>query len=251
MELSGPAWPRWKYVEGCARRGASKAHKRFRICDGKNETVILKTQIATHDLLRVSDLKDLVCHDEAPSWVTESLEYAPYVVVRRALTLNEMAPVGVRGSQRHQRYAAYLRYDSIQERVTPEQLGREQGWLRNQRLLEIPALNALNSVTAIMDHFPLGWGPTGSVGFELASQRPTTTAASDLDLIVRAPDRISRELTRSLYTSLSHLTCRIDVHVETPYGAVSLAELMNDRGPFLRRQFPGPVLVVDPWEIYP
>jgi phosphoribosyl-dephospho-CoA transferase len=204
-------------------------------------------RITPHDLLRISDSRDLVCSEEAPSWVAVSLTVAPYVVVRRAPNWNEWVPVGVRGPRRHQRFGAYLRYHSIQEQIAPGRLGREQGWLENRRSTAIPALNALTSVKKIMDDFALEWGPAGSVGFELASQTPTTTANSDLDLVVRAPDRISRELMSLVRTALSDLSCSIDIQIETPYGAVSVAEWVNGEGPFLRKQTAGPVLVADPW----
>jgi phosphoribosyl-dephospho-CoA transferase len=39
-------------------------------------------------------------------------------------------------------------------------------------------------------NLPLAYGPTGSIGFELASALPMATSASDLDLIIRAPERL-------------------------------------------------------------
>ena len=37
---------------------------------------------------------------------------------------------------------------------------------------------------------PLPWGPVGSVGFELATGRKVTTEVSDLDIVIRAKQRI-------------------------------------------------------------
>jgi phosphoribosyl-dephospho-CoA transferase len=205
-------------------------------------------RVAPHDLLRIPDDRVLTCPEDAPSWVAASLELAPYVVVRRNRSWNERVPVGVRGPMRHQRFGAYLAYDLIQEKISPEELSQEQGWLGNKRSTEIPALKILASVKEILDSFALKWGPTGSVGFELASQIPTTTGKSDLDLIIRSPSRISRQVGRSVHTALCQLPCRIDVQIETTYGMVFAAEWANGEGPYLRKELTGPVLVDDPWE---
>jgi phosphoribosyl-dephospho-CoA transferase len=204
-------------------------------------------EVTPHDLLRISDGRDLVYLTDAPDWVAVSLERAPYVVVRRILSSREMVPVGVRGPERHQRFGGYLSYDSVQDRIQPELLSQEQRWLGNRRSVGIPALEALPSVKRIMDYYALDWGPTGSVGFELASQMSTATYSSDLDLIIRAPGRISRDLMCSVHAALSRFSCRIDVQIETPYGAVLGAEWVNGVGSLLRKQVTGPVLVGDPW----
>jgi phosphoribosyl-dephospho-CoA transferase len=70
----------------------------------------------------------------------------------------------------------------------------------------------------------LQWGPTGSVGFELASGMPTTNDTSDLDLIIRTQQRITRERARSLWNRTKGLAVRVDVRVETPYCGFSLEE---------------------------
>jgi hypothetical protein len=80
-----------------------------------------------HDLLQISGLADLVYvgwdlpEKRCPLWVERSLERAPFVVVRRANLFDGMIPVGVRGSSRQQRSAAYLAPKSIRNRITPEQ----------------------------------------------------------------------------------------------------------------------------------
>jgi phosphoribosyl-dephospho-CoA transferase len=79
-------------------------------------------------------------------------------------------------------------------------------------------------VAATLPKFSLAYGPTGSVGFELASGRETATSTSDLDLLIRAPERISMKVARELLRSMAQGPCRIDVQLETPRGAVSLAE---------------------------
>jgi phosphoribosyl-dephospho-CoA transferase len=113
---------------------------------------------------------------------------------------------------------------------------------------EIPALSALAIAQEKLAGFPLLWGPTGSVGFELATGLATATPASDLDLLIRAPERLSTAKAEVLLERLSAAPCRVDVQLETPTGAVSIAEYARGEKPILVRQTGGPVLVDDPWD---
>ena len=94
----------------------------------------------------------------------------------------------------------------------------------------------------------LPWGPGGSVGFELASGRPVTREASDLDLIIRAPRRITLEEARSLLDRTIGLETKVDVRVETSVCGFSLEEYV--RAPSARillRYRDGVRLSKDPW----
>ncbi len=228
-----------------------------------------------HDLLQISGLADLVYvgwellppspkltairsfrddrmigdspEKRCPLWVERSLEEAPFVVVRRANLFDGMIPVGVRGSLRQQRFAAYLAPESIRSRITPEQLATSQGWLANARTEEIRGFKVLAGIEEELVGLSLVYGPTGSIGFELASGRPTATSASDLDLIIRAPERLPMQVAKELITIFSGSPCRVDAQLETPRGAVSLAEYARGETPLLLRQAGGPVLISDPW----
>jgi phosphoribosyl-dephospho-CoA transferase len=70
----------------------------------------------------------------------------------------------------------------------------------------------------------LPWGPIGSVGFEIASGREVTTEVSDLDIAIRAQERISVEQAQSLWERVTGLQTRVDVRVETPECGFSLQE---------------------------
>jgi phosphoribosyl-dephospho-CoA transferase len=202
-----------------------------------------------HDLLQISGARDLVCVEKGyPVWAIDALGNAPFVVVRRSNSIDGLVPVGVRGSLREQRFAAYLEVESVLQRIIPDQLTEKQGWFANARTQQIPALRALAAATESLANFSLAYGPTGSVGFELASGLPTATAASDLDLLIRAPERLSMQLAQELMKIFSRIPCRIDTQLETPRGAVSLAEFASGRRPLLLRQSGGPVLVDDLWE---
>jgi phosphoribosyl-dephospho-CoA transferase len=189
--------------------------------------------MSTHDLLQISGVADLVYvgselpEKRCPLWVERSLQEAPFVVVRRANLFDGMIPVGVRGSLRRQRSAAYL--------------------APNARTEEIPGLKVLAGIEEKLANLPLAYGPTGSIGFELASGLPTATPTSDLDLLIRAPQRLPIRLAQELITIFSGSPCRVDAQLETPRGAVSLTEYARGQTPLLLRQNGGPVLVDDPW----
>jgi phosphoribosyl-dephospho-CoA transferase len=206
-----------------------------------------------HDLLQISGLADLVYvgwdlpEKRCPLWVERSLERAPFVVVRRANLFDGMIPVGVRGSFRQQRSAAYLAPKSIRNRITPEQLAANRGRLANARTEKIPGLKVLAGIEERLANLPLAYGPTGSIGFERASGLPTATSTSDLDLLIRAPERLPMQLAQELITVFSGSPCRVDAQLETPRGAISLAEYARGKTPLLLRQNGGPVLVDDPW----
>src|SRR5580700_4884551 len=188
--------------------------------------------------------------ERCPLWVEHSLQEAPFVVVRRAKLFDGMIPVGVRGSLRTQRYAAYLAPESIRNRITPEQLSPARGWLANARTEKVPALKVLAGLKEKLPSFPLTYGPIGSIGFEIASNYPAATPASDLDLLIRAPERFSMQLAQELITIFSGSSCRVDAQLETPRGAVALAEYASGQRPLLLRQDDGPLLVDDPWEFH-
>lgn len=204
---------------------------------------------AAHDLLRISSAADLVCPEPPPLWAQASLRQTPFVVVRRAAIVDGMIPVGVRGLLRNQRFAAYLAPGSMCGRITPEQLvPGVQAARARPRTGAIPALNALTIAEATLAGFPLRWGPTGSIGFELATGLITATPASDLDLLIRVPERLAVEAAEALLASLSAAPCGVDVQLETPRGAVSLAEYVRGERPILSRQTGGPALVDDLWD---
>jgi len=156
-----------------------------------------------------------------PTWVAKTLRHAPWVVVRRPPIHGGLVPVGVRGELRQQRFAAWLSLDEALEVVTPQALAS----CRSTRA--VPALTGLPRVERIMcEHGLAGrWGPAGSVGFELASGRPTVTASSDLDLVLEVdrPELIADRLP-ALWTELTALPVRVDVLLETAAGAVVLSE---------------------------
>ena len=190
-----------------------------------------------HDLLR---LRHVLCRD-APPWVSSVLFAAPWVVVRRATAPTGLIAVGVRGTSRSERYATEVALDDICEVVAPEELGHMPPKLSRK----LAVMSTLQAVRPLLDDTGLPWGPTGSVGFELATGIPTTTTESDLDLLVRVSRGSSEVLARlaALHREFGSLAVRVDCQVETPTGAVALAELVGGPSEVMVRTTEGPRLV--------
>ena len=106
-------------------------------------------------------------------------------------------------------------------------------------------MRTLHAVRPLLDDTGLRWGPTGSVGFELATGVPTATTESDLDLLVLLPDGSPGAMTLliALHRELRSLAARVDCQIETPCGAVALAELVSGQSDIMVRTAAGPRLV--------
>jgi phosphoribosyl-dephospho-CoA transferase len=91
------------------------------------------------------------------------------------------------------------------------------------------------------------WGVSGSVGFELASGFTAMHAASDLDLILRTPQLITRNQARKLVARFDQAMCRVDMQLQTPFGAVALREWASGSARVLLKNAHQACLVADPW----
>jgi phosphoribosyl-dephospho-CoA transferase len=197
-------------------------------------------------MLRLAGSGGLRYEGVAPAWVSASLARAPWVVVRRARTQAGLIPVGVRGRARAERFAALLAPDAVAARVTPEDLAAARSWRQMPRVRRVGYLHVLEAVDALFTSLGFAWGPTGSVGFELATGVAAAGAASDLDVIIRAQEPWLIESAREIEGHLNELPTHVDAQLETPGGAVALAEYARG-GRLLLRTPDGPRLVHDPW----
>lgn len=178
---------------------------------------------------------------DAPAWAQQALAAGHPVVVRRAVCEPGYIAVGIRGASRDQRLAAVMSCRSIQRLLSPEQLvPRVSG--------EFAALRALGAIKPLLDALGLPWGPTGGVGFQLATGIPVLHEASDLDLILRTANVFNREQARALLAALADVPCRIDLQLETPAGAVALREWAGDARRVLLKCAEGARLVDNPWQ---
>ncbi len=194
-----------------------------------------------HDLLWATAAQAL---GPIPEWATaEWLARAP-VVVRRETIIAGRIPVGLRGKTRSERHAAYLQDDAVARWVTPEML---TGAVGSHTVGDVAALATLATLAPLLDATGLRWGPTGGVGFALASGLPVLRADSDLDLVVRAPLPLSAEVTQDLRALTDVATCRLDLQVDTGHGAFSFAEWRAGHRRVLLKTDIGPFLTDDPW----
>lgn len=177
---------------------------------------------------------------DAPAWARQVLRAGQPVVVRRAVAGAGLVAVGVRGSQRGERLAAEMPVASIKRRCSPEQL-------RGEGRAQLAALQALHALTPFMDSLGLYWGPTGGVGYQLATGIAVLHQGSDLDLLLRTPAALTRLDAQALYQALGAAPCRIDLQLETPYGAIALAEWAGASKRVLLKSRHGAYLVSDPW----
>jgi phosphoribosyl-dephospho-CoA transferase len=199
-----------------------------------------------HDLLQINPpclIPGGLCE---PSWVQETLLACPWVVVRRAQVSRGQIAAGVRGNARNERWGGFCEASSIRKIVPPEELLRF-GHASNF-IPRTPALRAFLEMCERWADLKSPWGPTGSVGFELATGRPVTTEASDLDLLIRAPQRIAVEEARVLFNCTRGLETKVDVRVQTPMCEFSLHEYVAAASPqILLRHFDEVRLGDDPW----
>jgi len=206
------------------------------------------TRWRPHDLLR---LRRLPRFDGEPDWVRAAFERAPYAVVRRALAADGFVAVGLRGAERSQRYGTWVHVDDVDHAVAPEALPEQPP--PRAALPAFVALAALRHEMHSAEWVDLIWGPTGSTGFELATRTPTVSASSDLDLLIRTPEKLSRDASAHLLDRLQTLAhragIRVDAQLETPAGGVALAEWAAGKARVMARHARGPQLIADPWAV--
>lgn len=201
----------------------------------------MTTTLRPHDLLWLTTRDALEGVNEP--WVAEIWHACLPVVVRRDVADNGRIPVGVRGLRRDQRAAGWVNREQVSRVVSPEQLIEPQALLRSPFISQPPVQLALQLAQL---SFPWHWGVTGSTAYALATGIPVIHAASDLDLLIRAPQPLARDELVRWQQQLSGGLCRADTQVDTPNGGFALAEWLRDGRVMLKTNH-GPRLVSDPW----
>lgn len=194
-----------------------------------------------HDLLWLSESNALEGVSE--EWVASQWRPQLPVVVRRDVNTDARIPVGVRGMRRDQRAAGWVNAAKIKRVVSPESLASRELLMKSPFVSMPPVQGAIQLA---LREWPWIWGITGSVGYALATEVPVLHADSDLDLIIRCPERVEREALLEWQQVIGQLLCRADTQIETPLGAFALAEWLRD-GRVLLKTSSGPHLVTDPW----
>ncbi|MCA1859343.1 malonate decarboxylase holo-ACP synthase [Janthinobacterium sp. HSC-3S05] len=195
-----------------------------------------------HDLLWLDGLPDGAC---LPAWLDSAWLQAAPLVVRRASCASGRIPVGLRGMLRSERHACEVDAAAVVRRVTPEMLAHAP-----EPAFACAALDALRQVAPLLDATGWAWGPTGGVGFALASSLPVLRADSDLDLVLRIaapPDADQAEALRAIAATVT--ACRLDLQIDTGSGGFAYAEWAAGRAKVLLKTDHGPVLTATPWEL--
>lgn len=202
--------------------------------------------LQAHDLLWLRPGAELLTLAPLPDWAAAALALRHPVVVRRGARSATCVPVGLRGATRGQRFAAQVKAASVTMVSTPESLARRALSHPSARS-ELPALAWLRQ---LLQRLPpdLAWGPTGSVGFELATGLEVVRPDSDLDIVIRADTPISRDAAKTLLALFANELCRCDVQLATPNGGVALVEWARGERTVLLKTDQGPRLVGDPWD---
>ncbi|SFI50220.1 phosphoribosyl-dephospho-CoA transferase [Collimonas sp. OK307] len=211
--------------------------------------------LCPHDLLWIEDAKALKTVTPLPPWASaDRLLCTPVVVRREKVDDPRLVPVGLRGKTRSERFAAYLDRDAVARCFKPEILaGHAPAYIEEQRS-RLPAFEALAVLAPLLDATGLVWGPTGGVGFQLASRLPVVREDSDLDILLRSRAPLSTTQMLGLRMICSSPICRIDIQVDTGNGAFSFAEWAyvnaqwaSGNGRVLLKTDTGPILTTDPW----
>jgi phosphoribosyl-dephospho-CoA transferase len=202
--------------------------------------------VRAHYLLEIDAKRLISSQASAPQWVKEGLAKSPFVVVRRGVATRQEIPIGVRGTERNQRWPAFCHPKLVKSTFTPAQLlGRT---IPTSRADAIPAIRALNLLKKRWTDVALPWGPGGSVAFELATGNHVAKPESDLDIVVYAEVRITADEAKSICDSAINLPAAIDIRVETPVCGFSLREFASQSSAAILLRTPsGVVLGTDPW----
>ncbi len=198
-----------------------------------------------HDLLWVEELT--LEGDSAPKWYHSHKPTLP-VVVRRA-PHRILVPVGVRGTQRSERLAAWAHRSKIKKCISPRQIVQSPQAKYYWQNSELPPMQCLSEVEAICEHFSIEWGVTGSLGYELVSGIRCARKESDIDISIYLEHPVDDNSLMQFSNHLDQLSCRVDTQIETPYGAVALKEWVAREGvaKVMIKTDQGPILTTNPW----
>jgi phosphoribosyl-dephospho-CoA transferase len=199
-----------------------------------------------HDLLLcdAAGLSAALPHWATPAWLAR----APVVVRRESVADADVIAVGLRGLTRSLRHKAYLSLPAVTRCISPESLAASldsNAWAGE--FAHYAALQALADVAPLLFDTGLLWGPSGGVGFALASGLPVLGPGSDLDLVVRAPSPLTAAQQALLRRLCQSLRCRIDLQIDTGRGAFAFSEWARGSARVLLKTDDGPLLTDAPW----
>jgi len=200
-----------------------------------------------HDLILLRTESAVISTQGDPACPYLNPNQRPWVVVRRSRISDGLIPVGMRGSQRHERCAGFTKLNEVLETRRPDQLRLLLAEDSRRGLQAFRSLSYLESHLAGLD---ISWGPGGSVGYELASGIPAVRADSDLDFILFAPRKLEITEAQDLWRMISSAPGKVDALVETPFCGFSLEEFVTTSPrKILLRTSNGRILGSNPWSL--
>ena len=198
-----------------------------------------------HDLILLGGESVVISTEGGPACRYLNPNQRPWVVVRRGRFSDGLIPVGVRGSQRHERCAGFTGLSEVLETRRPDQL---RLLLAEDSRRALQAFRTLSYLESHLVGVDMNWGPGGSVGYELASGIPAVRSDSDLDFILFAPKKLDLTKAQDLWRMISSAPGKVDALVETPYCGFSLEEFVTaSPRKILLRTSDGRILGSNPW----
>jgi phosphoribosyl-dephospho-CoA transferase len=200
-----------------------------------------------HDLILLRGESAVTSAEGGPACTYLNPNQRPWAVVRRGRTSDGLIPVGVRGTQRHERWAGFTRLSEVMETRRPDQL---RLMLAEDSRRALQAFRTLSYLESHLLGLDMSWGPGGSVGYELASGIPAVRADSDLDFILFAPRKLEITEAQDLWRMISSAPGKVDALVETPSCGFSLEEFVTTSPrTILLRTSDGRILGSNPWNL--
>ncbi len=205
-------------------------------------------EVKVHDIVKFQGVESLEKSAPIPEWLGETASSKNFGVVRRMAISNQIVPIGLRGTTRDQRVGSFIKKDNILDVIKPTELVERIDLYKEQ--------SYYSSLKKIRDEFNgmgLLWGPTGSVGFELATSIIVTSEKSDIDLSLFL-NHVDYDLLKEVDGVLDCLDRRIDVQIELPeIGAILLKDYLNNAssGFIVRTQYGPQLCKVDSGKIKP
>lgn len=211
------------------------------------------TNIWPHDLLTFANNDDLILEkNPLPEWARDSLSKAKIVVVRRGIIKNNLIPVGLRGYERNQRLAGFLKKSSIEKQYHPDYFIKHESWrdlpIERQKLI---AFQALIKIAPLLADYQ--WGISGSLAYEMATGikmvKESPEHVSDLDLIMLDLPELSVDEAKNFLAKLNQFGTHADVQVVHGENCFSLEEYSLGRAQeILIKTATGPILSDNPWQ---
>lgn len=204
-------------------------------------------ELHIHDLILLRSETAVTSTDGGPACPYLNPNQRPWVVVRRGRISDGLIPVGVRGSQRHERCAGFTGLSEVLEIRRPDQL---RLLLAEDSRRALQAFRTLSYLESHLVGLDMTWGPGGSVGYELASGIRAVRAESDLDFILFAPRKLDIKEAQDLWRMISSAPGNVDALVETPSCGFSLKEFVTTSPrKILLRTNDGRIFGSNPWNL--